>query len=149
MAAILFRPQCVKSDWYCINGERKCIFLYVFNVRYMMLRKLKRTTEHKLTSFLRVLTLSQLVHWTGLQVVRHGHCIPNHRGQQTPSTPPCDASCMTPGDHSITVTSYWVQWHLKSTVYRLFTQPFVQVQITETIKAPRHWSLWGEFTRDR
>ena len=32
---------------------------------------------------------------------------------------------------------------------RLFTEPFVQVQIKENIKAPRHWRLWGEFTGDR
>ena len=28
-------------------------------------------------------------------------------------------------------------------------QPFVQAQINENIKAPRHWLLWGEFTADR
>ena len=27
-----------------------------------------------------------------------------------------------------------------------FTQAFIQVQIKENIKAPRHWPLWGEFT---
>ena len=27
-----------------------------------------------------------------------------------------------------------------------FTQPFIQTQIKETIKAPRHWPLCGEFT---
>ena len=32
---------------------------------------------------------------------------------------------------------------------RLFTQPFIQAQINENIKAPRHWPLWGEFTGDR
>ena len=32
---------------------------------------------------------------------------------------------------------------------RLFTQPFIQVQIKENIKAPRHWPLCGEFTGDR
>ena len=26
---------------------------------------------------------------------------------------------------------------------------FIQVQIKENIKAPRHWPLCGEFTRDR
>ena len=31
----------------------------------------------------------------------------------------------------------------------LFTQPFVQAQTKENIKAPRHWPLWGEFTGDR
>ena len=40
----------------------------------------------------------------------------------------------------------WAPWHLKSPASRLFTQPFVQAQIKEIIKAPRHWPLWGEFT---
>ena len=31
----------------------------------------------------------------------------------------------------------------------MFTQPFIQAQIKENIKAPRHWPLWGEFTGDR
>ena len=28
----------------------------------------------------------------------------------------------------------------------LLTQPFIQAQIKEYIKAPRHWHLCGEFT---
>ena len=32
---------------------------------------------------------------------------------------------------------------------RLFTQPFIQTQVKENIKAPRHWSLCGEFIGDR
>ena len=32
---------------------------------------------------------------------------------------------------------------------RLFTQPFLQAQIKENIKAPCHWPLRGEFTRCR
>ena len=40
-------------------------------------------------------------------------------------------------------------WHLKSPASRLFTQPFVQAQIKENIKAACHWPLWGEFTGDR
>ena len=32
---------------------------------------------------------------------------------------------------------------------RLFTQPFIQTQIKENIKAPRHWPLCGEFTGER
>ena len=35
------------------------------------------------------------------------------------------------------------------TAFRLFAQPFVQVQIKENIKAPRHWPLWAEFAGDR
>ena len=34
------------------------------------------------------------------------------------------------------------------TASRLFTQPFIQVNIKENIKAPRHRSLCGEFTDD-
>ena len=31
----------------------------------------------------------------------------------------------------------------------MFTQPFVQAQIKENIKAPHHWPWWGEFTDNR
>ena len=34
-------------------------------------------------------------------------------------------------------------------VSRLFTQSFILTQIKENIKAPRHWSLCGQFTGDR
>ena len=37
----------------------------------------------------------------------------------------------------------------QSPAYRLLTQPFVQAQIKENIKAPRHWPLWGESTGNR
>ena len=49
---------------------------------------------------------------------------------------------------SITVTSWWVWWHLKSPVLQLFTKMFIQVQIKENVKAPHHWPLCGEFTSD-
>ena len=45
--------------------------------------------------------------------------------------------------------SWWVRWRLKSPASWLFTQPFVQVQIKENIKAPSHWHLCGEPTGDR
>ena len=38
---------------------------------------------------------------------------------------------------------------LKSPASQLFTQPIIQKQIKENIKAPHHWPLWGEFTSDR
>ena len=44
---------------------------------------------------------------------------------------------------------------LKSPALRLFTQPFIQAQINEKIKAPRHWLLeenspvTGEFPTQR
>ena len=46
----------------------------------------------------------------------------------------------------ITLTSQWPRWRLKSPASRLFTQTFIQTQIKENIKAPRHWHLCGEFT---
>ena len=45
------------------------------------------------------------------------------------------------GTYSITVTSWWTRWHLKSPACRLFTQPSVHAQIKENIKAPRHVTL--------
>ena len=36
-----------------------------------------------------------------------------------------------------------------SQITKLLTQAFIQAQIKENIKAPRHWPLWGEFTGDR
>ena len=50
------------------------------------------------------------------------------------------------GDFHMTVTSKCTRWRFKSPASRLFTQPFIQVQIKENIKAPRHWPLCGEFT---
>ena len=41
----------------------------------------------------------------------------------------------------------WARWRLKSPASRLFTQPFVQAQIKENIKAPRHWPLCGGIHR--
>ena len=48
--------------------------------------------------------------------------------------------------YDITLTSLWPRWRLKSPASRLFTQSFIQTQIKENIKAPRHWPLCGEFT---
>ena len=39
----------------------------------------------------------------------------------------------------ITATSLRAEWRLKSPTSPLFTQPFVQAQIKENIKAPRYW----------
>ena len=50
---------------------------------------------------------------------------------------------------AITMTSYWARWRLKSPASRLFTQLFIQAQIKENIKAPRHWIFLGEFTGHR
>ena len=55
----------------------------------------------------------------------------------------------TTSDIFITVTSYWARWRLKSPASRLLIQPFVQAQIKENIKAPRHLPLWGEFAGDQ
>ena len=49
--------------------------------------------------------------------------------------------------NNITVTSWCARWRLKSPASRLFTQPFIQAQIKENIKVPRHWLCEG--TGDR
>ena len=53
------------------------------------------------------------------------------------------------GHEFITITSQWARRRLKSQASRLFIQPFIQAQMKESIKAPRHWPLRGEFTADR
>ena len=45
--------------------------------------------------------------------------------------------------NNITVMSSWARWRLKSPASRLFTQSFIQAEIKENIKAPRHWPLRG------
>ena len=42
-----------------------------------------------------------------------------------------------------TVTSFRTPWRLKTPALRLFTQTFNQAQVTENIKAPRHWLCEG------
>ena len=44
---------------------------------------------------------------------------------------------------TITVTSWWARWRPKSPASGLYARPFVQVQIKENIKAPRHWLCEG------
>ena len=41
----------------------------------------------------------------------------------------------------ITVKSWWARWRLKSPASWLFTATFIQAQIKENVKAPRHWSF--------
>ena len=36
-----------------------------------------------------------------------------------------------------------------TSLMKLFAQPFIRAQIKENINAPRHWSLWEEFSGDR
>ena len=43
----------------------------------------------------------------------------------------------------------WLSRHSKSPPSWLFAQSFVQAQMKENTKAPRHWPLWGESTGDR
>ena len=50
---------------------------------------------------------------------------------------------------SITVTSLWARWRLKSPASRGCAKPFVQALIKEYIKALCHWPLRGEFTGDQ
>ena len=47
------------------------------------------------------------------------------------------------------MTSKLGRWRLKWPASRLFTQLFIEEQIKENIKAPRHCPLCGEFTGDK
>ena len=51
--------------------------------------------------------------------------------------------------YNITVTSLRAWWRLKPPASRLFTQPFIQAKIKESIKALCHWPLRVEITGDR
>ena len=62
---------------------------------------------------------------------------------------PANAFSVCDADTTITLTSQWARWRLKSPAFPLFAQLFVQAQIKYNIKAPRLWPLWGEFTGDR
>ena len=53
---------------------------------------------------------------------------------------------VTASDHYIDVIMTTMASQITSLTVRLFTQPFIQTQIKENIKAPRHWPLCGEFT---
>ena len=57
----------------------------------------------------------------------------------------------------VKVLQWPIQWRLngrdgasnhQSHACCLFTQPFIQAQIKENIKVPRHWPLWGELTEN-
>ena len=50
-------------------------------------------------------------------------------------------------DITLTLTLWLARWRLKSPASRLFTEPFVQEQIKENIKAPHQWPLLGEIHR--
>ena len=50
--------------------------------------------------------------------------------------------------------TFWMRtkWNFRRNwiaMNRSLLKPFIQAQIEENIKAPRHWPLYGEFTDDR
>ena len=70
---------------------------------------------------------------------------------------PVDDCWDTSTHFHITVTSKWTRWRLKSPALRLCNLSKVSTVYStvcwgtdkKSIKAPRHWPLWGEFTGDR
>ena len=85
-------------------------------------------------------------------VIHMAHITISGPAQWQGQSPDCGISiptCMETNHLSIKMTSKWVRWRLKSPASRLFIQPFIQAWLTENIKAPRHWPLWGEFTGDQ
>ena len=84
----------------------------------------------------------------------HGEAWRAVNGDESPHYVSCSATAMqvwiTNLKHfAIAVTSQWARWRLKSPASRLFTPAFVQAQIKENFKAPRHWPLCGELTGHR
>ena len=49
---------------------------------------------------------------------------------------------------SFTMKSWWGRWRLTSLTI-VYSTVLIQAQKKKTIKAPRHWPLWGEFAGDR
>ena len=71
---------------------------------------------------------------------------------------PCLGLCWPDSECTFLIFSdpFSLQWRhneldgvSKAPASRLFTRPFIQAQIKENIKAPRHWPLCGEFTGHR
>ena len=64
----------------------------------------------------------------------------NGREEMTTTERGCDKSNQY---MNITVASYWARWRPKSQASRFIAQQFVQAQLKENIKAPRHWPFLG------
>ena len=83
------------------------------------------------------------------------HHVPSIDGTRAviaPVNDPVQNDQWEPG--TVMATMIWeymtmTSWRLKSPASPLYAQLFVQAQIRENIKVPRHWPLWGEFTDDR
>ena len=65
--------------------------------------------------------------------------------RRRPHTKDAETTISLPKQY-VTLASWYPLWRLKSPASRLLIQSFIQTQIKENIKAPRHWPLWGEFT---
>ena len=70
--------------------------------------------------------------------------------------PFCSSFILSTDDHQIHKGSYSLQWRHNGRdsvsdhqPRHCFIQRFIQAQIKESIKAPRHWPLCGEFTGDQ
>ena len=83
----------------------------------------------------------QLFRWLRMSLIFQGYIIGNifHDSEL----------CFTQSYSYVTGTSWWAWWRLRSPASPLFTQPFIQTQIKENIKLPRHWPLCGKLTGDR
>ena len=65
------------------------------------------------------------------------HCVDRLRSRLfTPVDPHVAALPCT-----VTVTSQWARWRLKSLTSRMFARVFVQAEIKWNIRDPRHWPL--------
>ena len=72
-----------------------------------------------------------------------------HKWPVTRKMFPFDVPCFSSWNRASMITTpimtwQWAQWRLKSPALWLFTQPFIQAQVKDNIKALRHWPLWRE-----
>ena len=141
MAAILSRPQCVKFTFprntklqttFCCRAISSWVITATFY---------KLQHSHICNLRAEVFALQTVARVVSSSTPLSGRWIIEPHTRRTPR-PPATAAA-----HYSDVMMK--RWRLKSPTSRLFIHPFVQAQIKENIKVPRHWPLWGEFTGGR
>ena len=107
----------------CICVDVACHFVFLCNV-------IKSHTDFKITG-----DDSSCTEWCSVNTYENEIQYSSYWSASGPLL----AHCRLATRHSIKVTSWWAWWRLESPASWLFAQAFVQAQINENIKAPRHW----------
>ena len=126
--------SCITFETFTHN-DSICIYIFIYIFIYMQLQNLNQTNTYN--TFDKTICSVEQFSCPCLRDSMWGDvCF-------VPKNPDCIQKVC------IIVTLYWARWRPKSPASRLFTQPFIQAQIEENIKAPRHWPLCGKFTNGR